>query len=201
MVRPRQHSDEEILETARTCFLEHGPGCSASSIARRLGLSEAALFKRFATKSELLRRALCAKFEPKWFELVAQPPSPDNPKAQLLAIAIAINGFLERLIPALWMLRASGMDPKAMFANMETPPPVKGQRLLAAWFRALDTQGRARVPSPDSVAMAFIGALHANNFFRHVVGEEFVKVDRQEYVLQVVDQFWSGIAPSKGNQP
>ena len=39
MARPRQVSDEQILEAARSCFLEHGPAVSTTVIAKRLGIS------------------------------------------------------------------------------------------------------------------------------------------------------------------
>ena len=108
---------------------------------------------------------------------------------------MAINDFLEKFVPALWMLRASGMEPKHMFKHFEVPPPVRGQRILANWLRQLHEQNRAHVPAPDSIALALIGALHANNLFRHVVGEEFVTVDRKTYVEDIVQHIWVGIAP------
>ena len=58
MVRPRLFSDAEILQVARRCFLEHGPAVSTTVIASEVGLSQAALFKRFGTKQNLMLLAL-----------------------------------------------------------------------------------------------------------------------------------------------
>ncbi len=199
MVRPRQVTNAEILTTARECFLKHGPGVSTAVIAKLLGFSEAALFKRFKTKHDLLREALCVGIEPEWFSMLATSPDDRDPREQLLEIAKAIDTFMERLVPALWMLRASGMDPTAMFERFETPPPVKGKQLLAAWFKKLHDSDRAHVPQPDTVALAFIGALHTSNFFRHVAGDELIGVSREDYVHGVVETFWSGIAPKESS--
>ena len=58
MVRPRQFTDEQILASARKSLLEHGPGVSTAKIAKAVGMSQAALFKRFGSKEDLLIAAL-----------------------------------------------------------------------------------------------------------------------------------------------
>ena len=55
-MRPRQFSDDELLQTARRCFLEHGPGVSTGLIAEELGVSQAALFKRFKPIQAAMQR-------------------------------------------------------------------------------------------------------------------------------------------------
>ncbi|MEZ6127616.1 MAG: TetR/AcrR family transcriptional regulator [Planctomycetaceae bacterium] len=58
MARPRTISDDQILQTARDCFLEHGPSVATDVIAERLGVSSQALFKRFHSKHELMLAAI-----------------------------------------------------------------------------------------------------------------------------------------------
>ena len=57
-MRPKTISDEDILRIAMECVLEEGPSVSTTTIAERIGVSQATLFKRFGSKVELLRRAL-----------------------------------------------------------------------------------------------------------------------------------------------
>ena len=64
MGRPRTVSDDVILEAARAVFLEQGPGASTQSIADRLSVSQAALFKRFGTKRDLMIAALMPPVPP-----------------------------------------------------------------------------------------------------------------------------------------
>src|ERR671927_1546002 len=99
MARPRQLSDEALLATARRCFLEHGPGVSTQVIARELGVSQPALFKRFATKDALLHAAL-APARADWPRLVEEPPGEGDVREQLVAIALELSSFFERLVPA-----------------------------------------------------------------------------------------------------
>ena len=52
-MRPRQFTDEDILTATQACILELGPSVSTTVIAGRVGMSQAALFKRFGTKEKL----------------------------------------------------------------------------------------------------------------------------------------------------
>ena len=63
-MRPRSFTDDELLDTARRVFLEHGAGASTEQIAQQLGVSQAALFKRIGTKQELMVRSLMPRSMP-----------------------------------------------------------------------------------------------------------------------------------------
>ena len=58
MGRPRQITDEQILDTTRTCVLEHGAQVSLDVVAERLGVTAPALLKRFGCRQELMVNAL-----------------------------------------------------------------------------------------------------------------------------------------------
>ncbi len=58
--RPIKITDAQILNAAREAFQESGSAATALQIAKRAGVSEGILFKRFATKAALLRAAFCA---------------------------------------------------------------------------------------------------------------------------------------------
>ena len=81
--RPRQISDEEILEGACACFLEHGPGVSTQVIADRLGISQPALFKRFNTKEELMISALLPPMNLPALQWLKKPPAIGDFHSQL----------------------------------------------------------------------------------------------------------------------
>jgi AcrR family transcriptional regulator len=75
MARPRTFEDAELLQFARREFLKHGIAGSTKEIARRAGVSEAGLFKRFRTKHALF---IAAMMPPRVGgpKMVGCPPSP-----------------------------------------------------------------------------------------------------------------------------
>ena len=58
MGRKKTITDAELLEVARTVFVEEGFGASTKEIARRAGVSEGVIYQRFATKDELFFAAM-----------------------------------------------------------------------------------------------------------------------------------------------
>ena len=57
-MRPKKVSDEYILQTVRRCLVEQGGSVSTQFIADQVGVSQATLFKRFGSKSNLLQSAI-----------------------------------------------------------------------------------------------------------------------------------------------
>lgn len=193
-MRPRQFTDLELLETARRCFLEHGPGVSTSAIAEELGVSQAALFKRFKTKQALMLEALAPGPRPAWIAEVEAGPDDSPVPEQLRRVVERINAFFEQMLPGIAVLRAAGIDPKEMAGRHQTPPPVQAHRALTAWFGRLHELGRARIPHPQSTAMAFLGAIHARHMLCHMLGDHAPQTE-PEFLQNLVDVFWGGITP------
>ncbi|MCX4247907.1 TetR/AcrR family transcriptional regulator [Paraliomyxa miuraensis] len=194
-MRPRQFTDDELLQTARRCFLEHGPGVSTNAIAEELGVSQAALFKRFKTKQDLMVEALAPGAQPPWIAEVEAGPDDSPVPEQLHRVVKRIDAFFEQMLPGIAMLRAAGIEPEVMLRHHEVPPPVRAHRTLSAWLRRLHEQGRANVPHPQSTAMAFLGAIHARHMLCHMLREHAPKTE-PEFLQNLVDVFWAGIAPA-----
>jgi len=198
-VRPRQFTDDELLTTARQCFLEHGPSVSTAVIAESLGVSPAALFKRCKTKQELMLRALEPAARPPWIDTVEAGPDERPIPEQLREVVGAIDAFFRQMLPAIAMIRAAGIDPERMLHAFEVPPPVLAHQTLSAWFRRLHALDRAVVPYPQSTAMAFLGAIHARHMLRHLLGDHAPQTE-PEFLDNLVDVFWAGIAPKRALQ-
>lgn len=195
-MRPRQFTDEALLETARRCFLEQGPGVSTSVIAKELGVSQAALFKRFKTKQALMMAALAPPGIPAWVESVMAGPDERPVPEQLRSIVEGIDDFFAGMMPSLTVLHAAGFDPKCMMAEFEVPPPTAAHRALTAWLSALHESGRAYVPAPKSTAMTFLGTIHARHMLGHVLGEHAPQTE-PEFLSNLVDLIWAGIDPAR----
>ncbi len=194
MPRPRQVSDEQILESARAAFLQHGPGVSTTVIADDLGVSQAALFKRFGTKEQLMRRSMAPQ-PPDWREVLGQGPDERSVPDQLRALGRTVSDFYERMVPCMATLRSAGVSPHELLDDDDVPPPIRGVRAVAAWMDVARAQGRIRDLDPGSFATAFLGALQSRAFLRHLSGDREPGGDAGQYVDQLVDLLWRGVAP------
>lgn len=195
MARPKQVSDEQLLDTARACFLRDGPSVSTAVIAQEVGLSQAALFKRFGTKGRLLTCALGVAGRPVWCTTADAGPTDAPMREQLRGLGHEILAFFHEMVPRIWALKASGITHDQMFADCDVPPPVHGQRALSSWFKRAVDAGRLRTADPDVLAIAFIGNFQARAFWQHVMGGGLVTITDEVYVKQVTEVFWRGVAP------
>jgi AcrR family transcriptional regulator len=194
-MRPRSFSDEDLLETAKRIFLESGPGVSTTKIAEALGASQAALFKRFATKKKLMVQALMPKATPAWIERIAKGPDERPVPEQLRQIVAEVDQFFSRMMPALSCIRAAGISPESMVKDFPGgPPPVLAHNALVAFFAALHEQGRAKVPHPKVAATAFLGAMHTRHNLEHMLGDQAPDFGAN-YSDHMVDLFWAGLKP------
>lgn len=195
MARPRQVSDAELLATARSCFLAHGPAVSTTVIAREVGLSQAALFKRFGTKEDLMFAALLPPEVPDWVAHVARGPDERPIPVQLVDIAHRIAAFFEEMTPCLMTIKASGADMLHAMSRYEVPPPARGRRALAAWFRTAHEQGRLQDCEPESVAYMFVGSLHGRAFLTYIGGSD--TLSRASFIESMVATLWRGLDPGR----
>lgn len=198
--RPRTFTDDELLDTARRCFLEHGPGVSTSTIAEALGVSQAAVFKRFPTKQELIVRALTPRAMPTWIgKLMAGPDDRPVPE-QLRELAGDIDGFLTQLMPCISVLSSAGLRHEDMFAHYPVPPPVMAHRAFEAWFTVLIESGRVRATSAAALVTAFLGSMQGRRFMQHALGDR-APDSGPDYLDNLVELFWGGLDPERATDP
>lgn len=194
MARPRQISDQEILEIARQTFLDCGPGVSTTVIAGRVGMSQAALFKRFGTKQGLMMAALAPVETPPYIALMEAGPTDAPIGEQLAEIGRRVSGFFQSMVPCVNVLNASGIGHEVMFARYDVPPPVRTQMAMTAWMQRANDQGLIRDVHASDTAIAFLGTLHIRAFMHHI-GIEAGDGEPHTYVDRVVELFLRGMAP------
>lgn len=197
MGRPRQFTDEEILDATQACILAHGPSVSTTMIAERLHMSQAALFKRFGTKEKLIIAALSRPMNRNPIaEIMGLDPSSEPIRDQMIAMGTAILMVMRRVVPCMSMLHAAGIDPTHL--HSENSPPVQGREYLTQWFQAAIDQGRVRAFDPHVMAVGFLGMLHARPFRETILGDTALKCTDLEYVTQLVGLLWTGIELEEG---
>lgn len=197
MPRPRQISDEAILEAARRCFCDHGPGCPTSVIADTLGVTQPALFRRFGSKEQLLVAALRPPAVPAWVQVVQAGPDERSAEQQLQEIATLATRFLREFIPCISVLRASGMSEQQLMASFgDRPPPVVARDALTEWFRRAQERGLVRAVDPHGAATVFLGALHLRPFLSHLSNNKATSpLEDPEYIDSLIELLCNGLLP------
>ncbi len=133
MARPRLVSDEQVLEEARSFFLELGHTAPIQGLARRLGVSHAALFQRFGSKRALLIEAMRPAYDMPWPEEVEAGPTAGRTREGLLALCEALKSFFVANLPRIRVLQAAGVLHEEIFAQGSTHPFVACAR-VEAWL-------------------------------------------------------------------
>ncbi len=111
--RPVRIDDESILTATRALLAEQGPHVTSALIAARAGISEATIFKRFATKADLFRAALQVDEEElvRPFERLSQIAGASSVRENLTEAARAFLQARERLAtPLRAQLRSHRID-------------------------------------------------------------------------------------------
>lgn len=203
MGRPRTITDEAILQTARDVFLEQGPGASTASIAQRMGISQASLFKRFGTKEELLIAALHPP-QPAWQERLEEGPDERPIREQLHELAREVATFMKEIIPRVSMLRAAGIDiEQLMRIRHRHPPPLKHFRVLVSWFEMAIARGRVRPGVAEVYAITVLGSINATAFFEHLAGQPIMANDPDQIAGDIIETLWRAMDPeiNPGSNP
>ncbi|MCO4771477.1 MAG: TetR/AcrR family transcriptional regulator [Deltaproteobacteria bacterium] len=202
MARPRTVSDEDMLAAARAVFLEQGGSASTATIAGRLGVSQAALFKRFGTKKDLMVAALAPPATPPFLPLLLAGPDASRPvDEQLRAIAMACLTFFRQMVPAVMVLNTCGFDPKQLMVEHDVPPPLVAHQAMGEWMaQAMDLELMRR-GDPAAVALAFLGTLHIRAFFSALTRQPLSDADVQSHVDSAIDALWLGLAPAPETTP
>jgi AcrR family transcriptional regulator len=150
-------SDEQILDAARAEFMERGFQASTAAIARRAGVSEGTVFKRFPSKERLFVE--CMDFR-RMDELVTLLEAlPDRPSAAgaLEELIAAIIVRLRIAFPRMMMMWAN-TSPDRLFAGMANPPPLRLLQAVGDWLGAETRRGRLSVQEPEVAARMILGS-------------------------------------------
>ena len=103
---------ERILRAARDAYGELGPDAPVEAIARRAGVGERTLYRRFPTKGDLIRAALDQSIAEDLTPVIEDVRHADDPLcglAQLIEAAISLGAREHNLLTA--ALRAGSLSP------------------------------------------------------------------------------------------
>lgn len=185
MPRPQSVTDAQIKQAAREVFLEHGPAAPVSLIARRLGVSHAAVFSRAGSKEKLMLDALSPE-RPRASEWLEQPPPDEGAEARLIEILLDLFEFLARVVPGLVVIRAAGLSMDDLPSSGGPPPPVALRHGLSGWLAAAARAGTLIVDDPAWLAEGLLGAMEARCFNAYLGGDTFAPGDDATFIQELV---------------
>ncbi len=161
MARPVAIQDTVILEAARAIFLRDGYGASTAAVARKAGISEGSIFKRFKTKDELFLAAMnVSGYEQEWQAHLMAAVGTGDIHRTLERAANELLAKLQVMLPRIMLVSASGVTfSRCLVDAQNRPPPVRLIAILARYLRAEARLGRLAVPAPLVSPHLFISAL------------------------------------------
>jgi AcrR family transcriptional regulator len=186
MARLQLYSNEKILKAAAREFLRHGPKAGTIPIARRAGVSEATLFKRFKTKEALFRAAMHLEAENlAWPQELLAAIGKRTPARNLQHALSSLADHLEIVLPKMMLLRVSGYRKRLGKSRQQTEPPLRDARILADYLRAEQKLGRLpRRGNPLVHAHQIVGALA--HYFNIKTMTGFAPCPRPDYIRALV---------------
>ena len=194
MARPQTVSDEQILEAALQCFLEHGPSVATEVIAQKLSVSPQALLKRFGSTQELMLAAVKPGTLTSSIPLLRSGPDDRPLPDQLTELLNEVAVFFVQMARRMAVLRWSSIDPRELMNGYDEPPPVQDIRTLAEWFEQAADRGLIRRLDFRAVATMLLSALHGPAMLTDLLGHHPTGHSTEEYVHILVDTLLYGLA-------
>ena len=193
-MRPKIISDEDILRMAMECVLEEGPSVSTTIIASRIGVSQATLFKRFGSKTELLRRALFMPLKVRKIFMILREPKGEKAFEQMRYIYQQMYSFFDEMVPCWSMLHSAGIRMKKGPLE-DSESPMKTRHLMETWIREKQECGEIRSDiHPEIAAIGMIGALQSRSFRKHIILDDRFNHTEEVFLSTLRDIFWKGLA-------
>jgi AcrR family transcriptional regulator len=159
MGRPRKVTTEEILAAARQIFWDRGIETPTADIAQQAGVSEALIFKRFATKQDLFLAAIGIDQPPAWVKRLDQSLPQADFQADLTDLLTDMLAFYQDMIPRVLMM----MSPVALIKSQQfVPPPIRDYQLFATFLDRAIAEGHIRDCNTRVVAHLVVGSI--NNY-------------------------------------
>ncbi|MEL6604268.1 MAG: helix-turn-helix domain-containing protein [Cyanobacteria bacterium J06614_10] len=192
MARTRKITDKQILDAALEVFLEQGFGASTIDIAKRAGISESSIFKRFSTKENLFLKAMGLPGVPLWRSTLESLAGKGELKKNLKLVGLQIIEYYQENMPRFIMLMSKGMiSPQEMFRTKDTPP-IQNLKALALFFETEMKLGRMRSMEPQTVALQFMGSCISYVFLSQLSAP---LPKPEDYTESIIESLWQGIKP------
>jgi AcrR family transcriptional regulator len=184
MARPKTVTDEQMMRAAREVFVEYGPSASVAQIAKRLGVSHAALFSRVGCKEQLMCEALAPGVPEALAAWEGELVEGDEVE-WLVGVLMGLMRFFERVVPNLVVLKAAGLLEVRLPAGAPSPPEAL-RAALSGWLKRVNEARGWQVASPEAVAQGLLGAMEARCFNGYLGGAAFAPGEDEAFIRELV---------------
>jgi AcrR family transcriptional regulator len=200
MGRTPKISTDEIIAAAREVFLDRGAGASTAEIAERAGISEASIFKRFATKQDLFVAAIGVPKTPAWEKRLERDIPASEFKAELIEILSEMFASYQDILPRALMM----MSPLKLLRTQQfVPPPVRDSKLLADFLDRAIAAGAIAPCNATAVAHTLVGAVHNYTMTQSLLAKfpaaaapmKDRSIAPEDFIHHLVETIWWGISP------
>ena len=194
MGRPKTISDDDLLAIAREVFTTHGAFGSTKDIATRAGISEAALFKRFATKAQLFMAAMVPP-SPGIEPVLARAAAAKTGQEGIHMVAQALLDYFRIAIPVILPLVAQSQYGSTATPNFQTSPATGLLKAVAAYVKAEHTRGRLHTDDPQASAGILVSSMHSIALFE-IMGFHGGAMPKAA-VKALINAMWTGMQPAR----
>ena len=192
MARTKTISDSDVLEVARSVFVEVGFAASSKEIARRAGVSEGVLFQRFSTKEELFFAAMTPP--PVDLSDIFENPTVQEGQLLLEKITFAMTAYFRTLMPVLIQLMSHPSFRFEDFARRQPDSPlVTLRRQLMEFMLREKHAGRIGSVDPGAAALVVWSTAHTVAFFERLGAHDGEMP--ASIVRAAVQCLWTGMKP------
>ena len=204
MARIATITNDQILQAARSVFIEQGINATTVDVATRAGISSASIFKRYPTKEALFFAAMSQMpHERIWSPELETAIGHGDPKADLLRIAGRIAAFSADTLPRMMLLRTSGITPGELGGSpvsLPAPPRVEQDFVaLSAYFGREMARGRIARGDPTIPALALFHT--ASGFAMSLTLQSALELfDATSFLADFVALLWRGLEPKKARK-
>ena len=200
MARKTVISDDEILLAAREVFLETGPTATTAEVARRAGISEGSLFKRYATKNEMIIAAMKMRDEAPWQQGLPARVGVGDMSLQLADLMGELIAFFRMIAPRLALMSSCHIRIEDFFGAHREPPPVMGIRSLARYLSAEQQLGRIGPCDVEIVARVLLGASIQYAMHESHGVQAWLPMPQETFIRGTVALVFHGVAPAGSEQ-
>ncbi len=201
MARPRQITDEQILQTMRSSVLEHGPAVSLDVVAEQLNVTSPALIKRFGTRRALMIAALKPPLDTVWSRHLSKGPDARPLREQLEDVITSFSESFNEAMPCMFALRESGIPYNEVFPRNELSPQIKAVQAVTRFLQQLAEMRLCVDEALETAGSALVGAITHRAISAHLSHSPWSTRDQKEYARQLSKLFTRALSPDNRNTP
>lgn len=193
MARPRQVTDEQILESTRSAVLLHGAQVSLDVVAQQIGVTSPALIKRYGNRQALLLAAL--RPDERALEALFEQTIDDRAfSEQLEALLDGLSTYFARTMPCVMALRECGITQEQFVREIKLPMPVLAVAGMKRWLHAARARGLIESDMLETAATALIGAVSTRMVSAHLSKREWSRRSQLAHQRELTALFTRALA-------